>query len=157
MRCSSVLSLLLLLSCSPLLRPKLVAQSPDQMYTASRAQLDVTKVIIAQEKAWNNGDLDAYLSHYKDARETEAVLNGPVRGLPNIRSAYHIAFAGKDAMGHLEQTEVEVRELGPAFALATGHYHLQRAKKNGGDAQGTFTEVFEKTAAGWELIFSETS
>ena len=157
MRCFPVLPLSLLLCCPLLLRATLAAQSPDQMYTASRAQLDVTKVVIAQEKAWNNGDLDAYLSHFKDAKDTEAVLNGPVRGLPNIRSAYHIAFAGKDAMGHLEQTEVEVRELGAAFALATGHYHLQRLKKNGGDAQGTFTEIFEKTAAGWELIFSETS
>ncbi len=157
MRCFPVFSLSLVLSCSPLLCPMLVAQAPDQLYTASRIQLDVTKVVIAQEKAWNNGDLDVYLSHFKDARDTEAVLNGPVRGLSNIRSAYHIAFAGKEAMGHLDQTEVQVRELGPAFALATGHYHLQRTKKNGGDAEGTFTEIFEKTAVGWELIFSETS
>ncbi len=145
------------LCCAFLLPSALAAQSPDQMYTASRAQLDVTKVIIAQEKAWNNGDMDAYLSHFEDSKDTEAVLNGPVRGLPNIRSAYHIAFAGKEAMGHLEQTEVQVRELGPTFALATGRYHLQRVKKSGGDAQGTFTEVFEKTPSGWQLIFSEAT
>lgn len=127
------------------------------MYTASREQLDVTKVVLAQENAWNKGDLDLYVSHFKDAKDTEAVLNGPVRGLDNIRSAYHASFPNREAMGTLEQSEVEVRELGPGFALATGRYRLTRTKRNGGDAQGTFTEILEKTDAGWRLIFSQTS
>lgn len=133
------------------------AQTEGQMYTASREQLDVTKVVLAQESAWNKGDLDAYLSHFKDAKDTEAVLNGPVRGLANIRSAYHASFPNRDAMGTLEQREVEVRELGPEFALATGRYHLLRSKKNGGEAEGSFLEVFQKTEAGWKLIFSQAT
>ena len=133
------------------------AQTPDQMYTATREQLDVTKVVLAQENAWNKGDLDGYLSHFKDAKDTEAVLNGPVRGFDNIRNAFHQSFPNREAMGQLEQSEVEVRELGPNFALATGKYHLTRNRHNGGDAQGTFTEIFEKTAQGWQLIFSENT
>ncbi len=144
---------LLLFVASPVAR----AQNANQLYTASREQLDVTKVVLAQEAAWNNGDLDTYLSHFKDARDTEAVLNGPVRGFGNIRSAYHASFPSKDAMGQLEQSEVEVRELGPDFALATGRYRLTRTKRNGGEAQGNFTEIFEKTAGGWQLIYSQTS
>ena len=133
------------------------AQTGGQLYTATREQLDVTKVVLAQESAWNKGDLDAYLSHFKDAKDTEAVLNGPVRGLENIRSAYHSNFPNRDAMGTLEQREVEVRELGPDFALATGRYHLARSKKAGGDAEGTFTEIFEKTPKGWQLVFSQAT
>ena len=60
-------------------------------------------------------------------------------------------------MGQLEQSEVEVRELGADFALATGKYRLNRSKKAGGDAQGTFTEIFEKTAEGWKLVFSQST
>jgi ketosteroid isomerase-like protein len=60
-------------------------------------------------------------------------------------------------MGKLENSEVEVRELGEKFALVTGKYHLSRSKKAGGDATGTFTEIFEKTAAGWQVIFSENT
>lgn len=133
------------------------AQQPDQMYTATREQLDVTKIVLAQEDAWNKGDLDGYLSHFKDASDTEAILNGPVLGLANIRNAYHANFPNREAMGQLEQSDVDVRELGPDFALATGRYRLTRARHNGGDAQGTFTEVFEKTAKGWQLIFSENT
>ena len=148
---SAVISLVFLL---PALAA--TAQTEGQLYTASREQLDVTKIVLAQEAAWNKGDLDAYLSHYKDAKDTEAVLNGPVRGLENIRSAYHTSFPTKDAMGTLEQREVEVRELGPDFALATGRYHLGRSKRNGGDAEGGFLEIFQKTADHWQLIFSQT-
>ncbi len=156
-------SLLLSTALSALILPCLpasahtAAQTGGQLYTASREQLDVTKVVLAQEAAWNKGDLDAYLARFKDAKDTEAVLNGPVLGLGNIRAAYHASFPNKDAMGTLEQSEVEVRELGPNFALATGKYHLNRSKRNGGDAEGTFTEVFEKTEAGWQLVFSQTS
>ena len=148
-----------LIACSFLLVSGLAAsgQSPDQMYTATREQLDVTKVVLAQEEAWNKGDLDAYLSHFKDARDTQAMLNGPVRGLANIRSALHITYPNRETMGQLEQTEVEVREMGPTFALATGRYRLNRSRRNGGDAQGTFTEIFEKTGQGWQVIFNETT
>lgn len=145
---------LLLLLLTPL--PRVLAQNTGQLYTATREQLDVTKVVLAQEAAWNRSDLDAYLSYFKDAKDTEAVLNGPVRGLDNIRSAYHASFPNKDAMGQLEQSEVEVRELGADYALATGRYRLTRNRKNGGDAQGNFIEIFGKTPEGWRLVYSQT-
>jgi ketosteroid isomerase-like protein len=133
------------------------AQQPDQLYTASRLQLDVTKVLVAQENAWNKGDLDSYLSHYKDAPDTEAVLAGPVRGLPGIRAAFHASYPTRESMGQIEDSEVEVRGLGENFALATGHYHLIRSKKVGGEATGTFLDVMEKTAAGWKIVFTENT
>ncbi len=147
---------MLALTLSALALPA-AAQAPGQLYTASHQQLDVTKVLLAQQDAWNKGDLDGYLSHYKDAPDTQAVLDTPVRGLQNIRAAYHINYPSRETMGTLEQSEVEVRELGENFALATGKYHLTRPKKKGGDADGSFTEVFEKTTAGWQVIFSETT
>jgi ketosteroid isomerase-like protein len=133
------------------------AQQPDQLYTATKQQLDVTKVVLAQQAAWNTGDLDRYVSFYKDAQDTEAILAGPVLGVDAIRKAFHINFPNRDAMGAIEDSEVTVRALGDNFALATGKYHLMRNKKAGGDAFGTFTQIFEKTASGWQVIFSENT
>ena len=132
-------------------------QAPDQLYTATHQQLDVTKIVLAQQTAWNHGDLDAYLSHYKDDPETQAVLGAPARGLTNIRSAFRVNFPNRDAMGTLEDSEIEVRALGENFALASGHFHLTRTRKAGGDIDGTFADVFEKTPAGWQIIFSEST
>ncbi len=133
------------------------AQSRDQLYTASREQLDVTKVLIAQQTAWNKGDLDGFLSHYKDDPTSEAVLSGPVRGLANIRAAFHANYPNRESMGQIENSEVQVRELGETYALATGKYHLTRSKKLGGDAEGTFLSIMEKTSSGWKVIFTENT
>ena len=134
-----------------------LAQAPDQLFTATRNQLDVTKVLLAQQAAWNRGDLDGYLGRYKDAPDTQAILGAPIRGLANIRSLFHVNFPNRDTMGTLEQSAVEVRELGDNFALATGRYQITRPRKFGGDGEGSFTELFEKTANGWLVIFSQTT
>lgn len=133
------------------------AQNTDQLFTATRQQLDVTKIVLAQQVAWNKADLNAYLAFFKDAPDTVAMLNVPVRGLENIRTSFRGNFPSAAAMGTLEESDVEVRALGDNFALATGKYHLTRNKKAGGDTSGTFTEIMEKTAAGWRVIFSETA
>jgi len=133
------------------------AQSPDQLYTATQQQLDVAKALLAQQAAWNHGNLESYLNFYKDAPDTQAVLAGPVRGMQSIRNAYSINFPRAETMGTLDESEVDVRALGSDHALATGHYHLTRTKKGGGDADGSFVDIFEKTPTGWKIIFSETT
>jgi ketosteroid isomerase-like protein len=158
---------LLAVLLAPLAAPLLMAQLPaekllaeqksDTLYTATRAQLEVVKVVLAQQAAWNNGDLDGFISHYKDADDTEAMLAGPAKGMAAIRAAFRINYPNRESMGKIEYTEVEARELGERFVLATGRYHLERTKKGGGPADGNFTEVMEKTAAGWQVIFSETT
>ena len=133
------------------------SQSPDPLFTATRQQLDVVKIILAQQNAWNKGDLDGYLSHYKDAPDTQAVLANLVRGVDNIRAAYRQNFPNKDSMGTIEDTDIEVKALGDNYAVATGRYHLNRPKKSGGPVEGTFMELFEKTQAGWQIIFSQST
>lgn len=133
------------------------AQNPDPLFTATTQQLDVAKIILRQQDAWNKGDLDGYLSYYKNAPDTQAVLATLVRGVDNIRSAYKANFPNKDSMGTIEDSEVEVRPMGDNFALATGKYHLNRSRKAGGEVTGTFTEMFEKTPTGWKIIFSEST
>jgi len=134
-----------------------MAAQTDQLYTATRQQLDATKVLLAQQAAWNNGDLEKYISYYKDAPDTQAILGTAALGLTTIRNAFRTNFPTRDAMGKLENSEVEVRALGDNFTLITGNYQLMRTKKAGGDASGTFTEILEKTAAGWQVIFSENT
>jgi ketosteroid isomerase-like protein len=135
----------------------LTASAQERLYTATPEQLQVVKVVLAEQTAWNKGDLDGYLSHFKDSQETQAVLGTLVRGMPAIRSAFKANYPNRESMGQLEYMEVEARELGEKFAMATGRYRLERSKKSGGGAEGTFTEIFEKTDSGWIVIFSETT
>ncbi len=134
-----------------------VAQAPEKLYTASHQQLEAVKIVLAQEAAWNRGDLDGFLSRFKDAPDTQVVLGARAAGMVNIRAAFHVNYPNALTMGTINYTDVEARELGENFTLATGKYHLERSKKTGGPADGTFTEVMEKTPKGWQIIFSETT
>lgn len=129
----------------------------DKLYTASREQLEAVKIVLAQEASWNKGDLDGFLARFKDDPETQVMLGNSVRGLANIRATFRLNYPNRDSMGTIDYSDVEARELGENFALATGKYHLERSKKAGGSAEGTFTEVMEKTDKGWMIIFSETT
>lgn len=129
----------------------------DTLFTATHNQLEVVKVVLAQQAAWNKGDLGAFLALYKDAPDTQAVLGAPAKGMDAIRNAFRLNYPNREAMGAIEYTDVEARELGEKFCLATGKYHLERTKKGGGSADGTFTEIMEKTEKGWQVVFSETT
>lgn len=146
----SVIALSLILPCA-------LAQEGNRLYTATHEQLQVVRVVLAQQAAWNKGDMDGYLSHFKDGADTQAIMGSLVRGMPAIRSAFKLNYPNREAMGQLDYSEVEAHELGEKYALATGRYRLERSKKAGGGAEGTFTEVFEKTDSGWVVIFSETT
>jgi uncharacterized protein (TIGR02246 family) len=129
------------------------AQAPAQAYTAGPQQMAVSKILQAQQDEWNQGDMDGYLSHFKNASDTQAILSGSVRGLEAIRAAFETNFPNAESMGRLEQSEMEVRPLGEDFVLATGKFRLSRPKKRGGDSGGIFTEIFEKTDKGWKIIY----
>lgn len=155
-RCRIVPSIVLT-ACALVAVPLALAQSSDPLFTATRQQLDVVKIVLAQQDAWNKGDLDSYLSHYKNSPDTQAVLATLVRGMDNVRNAYRTSFPNKEAMGSIEDSEVEVKPLGDNFAVATGRYHLTRSRKAGGNVDGTFIEVFEKTDAGWQIVYSAST
>lgn len=130
----------------------LFAQQPAPVATPTEGELDT--VLSAQVEAWNKGDLTAYLSFYKDARDTQAMFTSPIRGLAGIRNAYLLNFPNAEAMGTIDESEIAVRPLGEKFALVTGVYHLARNKKAGGTADGLFTDIFEKTPRGWKIVYS---
>jgi ketosteroid isomerase-like protein len=60
-------------------------------------------------------------------------------------------------MGTLTFSELEARPLDANFAIVVGKYHLDRAKKDGGNAEGVFSVVLEKTDKGWKIVLDHTT
>jgi uncharacterized protein (TIGR02246 family) len=135
----------------------LAAQDKNPLHTASRQELDVIKVLLAQEDAWNKGDLTAFASSYKDAPDTLFVTRQVSRGFSGLLDQYKRDYPTRAAMGTLAFSELEVRPLDENFAVLIGKYHLDRSKKDGGNAEGLFTLVLEKTDAGWKIIIDHTT
>jgi ketosteroid isomerase-like protein len=60
-------------------------------------------------------------------------------------------------MGTLSFSELEPHILDEHFAIVLGHYRLDRSKKAGGNAEGVFSLVLEKTRDGWKIIVDHTT
>jgi len=132
-------------------------QAGDPLHTATRQELDVAKVIVAQENAWNHGDLDGYLKGYKDSPDTVFMGKQIVEGYAQILAQFKHDYPTAASMGTLGFSEVEVHPVSESLAVCLGKYHLERAKKEGGSADGSFSMVLEKTAAGWKIVLDHTT
>jgi ketosteroid isomerase-like protein len=137
--------------------PSARAQDLQTLTTASREQLDVVKVLLNQQTAWNHGDIDAFVQTYKDAPDTLMVTHQISHGFAGLVEEYKHDYPTKAAMGTLTFSELEARPLDANFAIVVGKYHLDRAKKDGGNAEGVFSVVLEKTDKGWKIILDHTT
>jgi predicted RNase H-like HicB family nuclease len=129
------------------------------LHTATRTELDVVKVVLAQEKAWNAGDLEGYVKGYKDSPDTLFVGKEISKGYAQILDDYKHNYAKQGTMGTLAFSELEVHTLSQTFAVCLGKYHLDRSKKEGGarytDARRTsmiFHVTMEPVEDGWIMI-----
>jgi uncharacterized protein (TIGR02246 family) len=133
------------------------AQDTNPLHTATHEELAVIKVLLAQENAWNKGDLMGFASGYKDAPDTLFITKQVARGYAGLLDSYRHDYPTRAAMGTLAYTELEVRTLDENFAVVIGKYHLDRGKKDGGNAEGIFSLVFENTDKGWKIVVDHTT
>ncbi len=132
-------------------------QAGDPLHTATREELDVAKAVMAQEHAWNRGDLDGFVKGYKDSATTAFMGKQIVEGYTQIVAEYKLDYPTAASMGTLGFSELEVHTVGESVAVCLGKYHLERAKKEGGGADGTFSMVLEKTGDGWKIVLDHTT
>ncbi|GAC1433438.1 MAG: hypothetical protein NVSMB62_29700 [Acidobacteriaceae bacterium] len=127
------------------------------LHTASRDELDVIKVLLGQERAWNKGDIDGFVQAYKDSPETLFIGRQVSKGYAEILAEYKHDYPNRTAMGNLGYSELEVHSFSDSFAACVGHYHLDRSKKEGGSADGLFSVVLQKTDDGWKIVVDHTT
>jgi ketosteroid isomerase-like protein len=129
----------------------------DPLHMATRVELDVVKVILAQEKAWNAGDIESYVRGYKDSPDTLFVGKTVSKGYKQIMEDYKRNYSTRGAMGTLTFSGLDPHQLSDTYAVCIGNYHLDRSKKDGGPADGMFSLVLEKTGDGWKIVLDHTT
>lgn len=139
--------------------PTLHAQTHEgaQMKTLPQAELDVVKVLLTQERAWNKGRIEEFATGYKNSADTLFIGNEVSRGYVTLLARYRKNYPDRATMGTLSFTDLEPHLLDDHYAIVTGKYQLDRGKKNGGPANGIFSLVLENTSEGWKIILDHTS
>lgn len=120
-------------------------------------QAAIRSVLDTQVAAWNRGDVAAFMQGYKNSPSTTFVGKTVQHGYAAILDRYQKNYAGKEQMGQLTFDGLEVNELDAQYATVTGRFHLTRSASAGGNAEGIFSLVFEKTESGWKIILDHTS
>ncbi|HEX9202056.1 MAG TPA: nuclear transport factor 2 family protein [Acidobacteriaceae bacterium] len=133
------------------------AQDDNKLRTASRLELDIIKVVLAQEKAWNSGDLEGYAQGYKNSPDIIFIGRQVSKGYQQMLEEYKHNYPTRSSMGTLTFSELEVHPLSDTYAVCIGKYHLDRPKREGGSAEGMFSLVFEKTDQGWKIVLDHTT
>jgi ketosteroid isomerase-like protein len=128
--------------------------SPRRFTTADRTQ--VLEVLRAQERAWNAGDLDAFMSGYARTPELVFTSGGEVRrGYHETALRYRRRYGGDRAgMGRLAFEVVDVQAAGADGAVVLGRWRLTDTPSAGG---GVFSVVLERRPEGWRIIHDHTS
>jgi uncharacterized protein (TIGR02246 family) len=119
------------------------------------AEAAVRAVLAEQVRAWNQGDLSAFVKTY--SAETLFVGKEVTRGNAGVLERYQRNYPTREKMGTLQFSDIEVRFLGRDFASVLGRYQLTRTVEGGGSAQGIFTLLLKRSGKTWTIILDHTS
>jgi ketosteroid isomerase-like protein len=108
-------------------------------------------------KDWNRGDIDSFATSYKNSPDILFIGRTISRGYAQMVATYKKSYATREAMGTLTFSQLEVQPLDEKFATVTGHFHLERSKAGGGNADGYYLLVMEKTAGGWKIVRDDST
>ena len=117
----------------------------------------IPSLLNRQAADWNRGDLDAFATGYKNSPDILFIGRTVEHGYAGMLAGYRAHYGTRAAMGTLSFTQLAVQPLDARFATATGHFHLARTAAGGGDADGYFLLVLEKTPDGWKIVRDDTT
>lgn len=123
----------------------------------------IRALLAAQQEDWNRGDIDHFVTAYKDAPDTTFIGAKVRQGYARILESYKKNYATKDQMGTLTYSDIDVRLLpcpdGQShYAAVTGRFHLDRsAHGTAAKDDGVFSLLWEKTASGWKIVLDHSS
>jgi beta-aspartyl-peptidase (threonine type) len=117
----------------------------------------IQDVLDAQVTAWNRGDLEGFMAGYwhSDALaffSGKEVMSGWQATLDRYRKRYQAE--GRDKMGTLSFSDLQIDLLGPDSALVRGRWKLITSKEPLG---GLFTLLFMRKPEGWRIAHDHTS
>ena len=116
---------------------------------------DIRAVLIAQEAAWNHGDVDAFMNGYARSPSTVFVSGDSLtRGWQTVSDHYRKKYPTAQQMGQLTFSDLEITSLCSDSAVVLGRWRLRRKTDH---PHGRFTLLFRRTAEGWRIVQDHTS
>ena len=124
-------------------------------FTQSTAEQTVRQLMLEQQKAWNRGDLQAFMTAYWNSDSLMFIgKTGITYGWQQTLANYRKHYPDTAATGQLNLELIELRPLGDEYFFVVGHWHLARTNSK---LNGTFTLLFRKINRQWLIISDHSS
>ena len=116
----------------------------------------IKKVMTDQVVAWNKGDLKEFVSGYAEhCTLVGTTISETTRA--QVLEHYQQKYPTPGSRGKLTFSSLTVHQVDAQAATVTGHFHLDRDKASGGNADGVFSLVFKLNEGKWQIVLDHTS
>ena len=110
---------------------------------------------MAHAAAWNEGDLDGFMSSYWKSDELKFVSGVNVtRGWNATMKRYRDRYSGGEGLGQLGLEKLEVKLVTDDVAVVTGRFNLARSAET---SSGAFSLVMRRDAGAWKIVHDHTA
>jgi ketosteroid isomerase-like protein len=121
----------------------------------NKDEKSIRQMLENQTKAWNNGNLEAFMDGYIHSDSLLFVgKNGPKYGFKTTLENYKRSYPDTASMGNLTFTILQMKPLSATHYFVLGKWHLHRTI---GNVEGYFTLLLQKIKNKWMIIADHSS
>ena len=132
----------------------LTLECSDQQIDEAGIRDAVSGVLIAQQKAWNEGNIEEFMAGYWHSEDLTFASEGTVNsGWEAVLKRYKTKYT-PESMGELTFSDLEITPLSPDAAYVIGTWALKLEPDN---PDGKFTLIFRKFGESWKIVHDHTS
>ncbi len=125
------------------------------VFSQSKNEIAILKMLQAQEKEWNKGNLEAFMKGYW---QNDSLLfigkNGPKYGYATTLENYKKGYPDTARMGKFTSTVLSLKKLSSKYYFVVGKWYLKRTV---GDVSGYYTLLIKKIGGEWVIVADHSS
>lgn len=115
----------------------------------------IIQIMQNQEKAWNQGNIEAFMKDYWQSEELKFVSkDGITKGWQATLDRYKTGYPDRAAMGTLKFDIIETEIVSSTTAFVIGKYTVTRQNDT---LSGHFTLLWKKIGGRWVIVTDHSS
>jgi ketosteroid isomerase-like protein len=121
----------------------------------NKDEKEILNILDTQTKAWNEGDIDAFMVGYLPGDSLMFIgKSGVTYGYQSTMNNYKKNYSDTAQMGKLSFDILHLKKLSPEYYFVVGKWFIKRSV---GDVGGHYTLIFRKIKGKWTIIADHSS
>jgi len=133
----------------------LIACQSDKKVDAKSIVVPISEIMNEQEKAWNEGNLEAFMEPYWHSDSLQFIgKRGITMGWQNTLDNYKKSYPDRQAMGTLSFTNLSIDLMSDSSAYVIGKWELFRTADT---LSGHYSLLWKKMNGKWQIVADHSS